>query len=109
MSTTNSAQAVPVGAAVPQTVPTSGIEPDNTSVNNESSGLEPEDEQTTLSRLKLLGISGLGLFGLMATLFCYLRLNHATRGFYSRRLQAGAALAAVVIVAIWYLLWLALA
>lgn len=69
---------------------------------------DPEAEKKTLARLKVIGISGLGLFGLLTLLFGYLRLNHATRGFYSRRLQACAALAAVAILAICYFSWLAL-
>jgi len=38
-------------------------------------------------RLLLAGLCGAGLLGLLAVLFGYLRINHATRGFYNRRLQ----------------------
>lgn len=38
-------------------------------------------------RLLLAGLCGAGMLGLLAVLFGYLRINHATRGFYNRRLQ----------------------
>lgn len=38
-------------------------------------------------RLLLAGLCAAGLLGLLVVLFGYLRINHATRGFYNRRLQ----------------------
>ncbi len=55
-------------------------------------------EYQTRSRLFTTGAIALGVFGLLAVVFSYLRLNHATRGFYSRRIMMGAAVVAIVVV-----------
>lgn len=39
------------------------------------------------ARLRIAGVSGIGLLALLAVLVSYLKIDHATRGFYSRRLQ----------------------
>jgi hypothetical protein len=52
----------------------------------------------TRRRLIHAGIAGLGTVSLLSVLFIYLRLNHATRGFYSRRLQVGASVIALIVV-----------
>ncbi len=44
-------------------------------------------ENRIRSRILLAGLFGAGLLAILAVLFGYLRINHATRGFYDRRLQ----------------------
>lgn len=51
----------------------------------------------TRKRLIHTGIGSLGVVSLLSVLFVYLRLNHATRGFYSRRLQVGASVIALIV------------
>ena len=51
----------------------------------------------TRKRLILTAISCFGVISLLSLMFVYLRLNHATRGFYSRRLQVGAGFIAVIV------------
>ncbi len=62
------------------------------------------DENLTRVRLISTGIAGGGVLSLLMVLFGYFRLNHATRGFYSRRLQLGAASLAILIALACYLL-----
>lgn len=59
-------------------------------------------ESKTRSRLLLAGICGAGLLGLLAVLFGYLRINHATRGFYNRRLQTISIMITIAIISAIY-------
>ena len=65
--------------------------------------------RTTLSnRLLLTGTLVVVLLGQLSVLFGYLKINHATRGFYSGRLQSFAAFASVavfVIGSLFYMSW----
>ena len=53
-------------------------------------------DEVTRKRLVSTGVAGGAVLSILAILFGYLRLNHATRGFYSRRLQMGAGILAVI-------------
>lgn len=55
-------------------------------------------EYQTRRRLYTVGAFSAGLIGLLAISFVYLRLDHATRGFYSRRLLLGAAVVAILVI-----------
>ncbi len=57
------------------------------------------------NRLLGLGLIGGGILVLLGLLFSYLRLDHATRGFYGGRLQLVAAIAALIVLAACYFLW----
>jgi hypothetical protein len=77
---------------------------------NEPMKEEPQLDQpgrgTTLSnRLLLTGTLVVVLLGQLAVLFGYLRINHATRGFYSGRLQSFSAVASVAVIAAGYLFY----
>lgn len=62
--------------------------------------------RTTLSnRLLLTGTLVVVLLGQLSVLFGYLRINHATRGFYSGRLQSFSAVASVAVIAAGYLFY----
>lgn len=61
--------------------------------------------QQTRDRLVAIGLVGGTFLALLAVLFGYLRLDHATRGFYSGRLQLLAGISAVAILAVCYFLW----
>ena len=70
--------------------------PDNLNSNlltSESDSREERKRQTLVA----LGIGGIGLLSILLVLFGYLRLNHATRGFYSRRLQMGAMVIVILV------------
>ena len=59
--------------------------------------------QTVLFRLRMTGLFGSGTLALLVVLFGYLRIEHATRGLYNRRLQTiGILLAAAIVGAIWW-------
>ena len=55
-------------------------------------------KQQVRDRLKLAGAGGAGLLALLAIVFGYFRIDHATRGFYSRRLQTLCIIAALLVV-----------
>jgi hypothetical protein len=55
--------------------------------------------QKVSSRLKFAGLLGAGLIGILGVLFGYLRIDHATRGFYNRRLQTVTIVVIIAIVA----------
>ena len=60
------------------------------------------------NRLLLTGTLVVGLLGQLSVLFGYLKINHATRGFYSGRLQSfsGATSVAVVVAGyFFYMTW----
>ena len=59
-------------------------------------------DMETKGKLILTGVVGLALLSLLGIAFGYLRLNHATRGFYSRRLQLGATVVAAIVALICY-------
>lgn len=63
------------------------------------------DRQRTRDRLVGFGAIGGLLLALLGVLFVYLRLNHATRGFHSGRLQLLAGLISILIVTTCYFLW----
>ena len=63
---------------------------------------EKWDNDQTRQRVVSTGIVGGGLLCFLGVIFGYLRLNHATRGFYSRRLQMGAASVTILITLICY-------
>ena len=46
-------------------------------------------DRTEVLRVRLLSalLAGIGVLGLLGIFYCYLKLDHATRGMYSRRLQ----------------------
>ncbi len=91
---------IPVEASLPQTTP-SVNHGESRTVAEDSGNSHATETKTrraqTRRRLILAGISGFGTVSLLSVLFVYLRLNHATRGFYSRRLQAGAAVIAFIV------------
>lgn len=63
--------------------------------------------RTTLSnRLLLTGTLVVVLLGQLSVLFGYLKIDHATRGFYSGRLQSVAAFASVAVFVIGYLFYM---
>jgi len=62
--------------------------------------------RTTLSnRLLLTGTLVVVLLGQLSVLFGYLKINHATRGFYSGRLQSFAVFASVAVFVTGYLFY----
>ena len=66
----------------------------------------PESVDSQLrSRLICYAFFGGVLLVFLALLFGYLRLNHATRGFHSGRLQLAALVLSGVVVVVGYLLW----
>ena len=71
------------------------------SVTGDAGGSMDAETETrngqTRRRLIHTGIGGFGVVSLLSVLFVYLRLNHATRGFYSRRLQVGASVVALIV------------
>ena len=69
-----------------------------------SSGSAPH---TTLSNRLLLTGTMIGmLLGQLSVLLGYLKIDHATRGFYSGRLQSVAAVAAVAVLVAGYLFYI---
>ncbi len=63
------------------------------------------ERKTTRDRLVGFGACGVAFLALMGVLFGYLRLDHATRGFHSGRLQMLSAFLAILILVTCYLLW----
>lgn len=57
------------------------------------------------NRLICFGLLGGGFLALLGVLFAYLRLDHATRGFYGGRLQLLALAGAILILVTSYFLW----
>ena len=72
---------------------------------DDSMNYEPEKELDVRNRLVSTALIGGMLLGLMGVLFSYLRLEHATRGFYSGRLQTLAIALAIAIFVLGYILW----
>lgn len=70
--------------------------------------VDSESEKVLRNRLIAAAIIGSGVLSMLGIVFGYLRLDHATRGFYSGRLQSIAAAAAIVVLLIGYLLWVQL-
>lgn len=64
---------------------------------------EESEEVDRKKRMTLVGTACFGVIGTILILFGYFRLNHATRGFYSGRLQTLALVMIVILlgVAIW--------
>lgn len=70
------------------------------------SSAEPTHAQAKLSNRLLLTSALVGiLLGQLSVLFGYLKINHATRGFYSGRLQSIAAVASMVVFAAGYIFY----
>lgn len=63
------------------------------------------EREQTRDRLVGFGVIGGAFLALVGVLFAYLRLDHATRGFHSGRLQLLSGLISVVIIATCYFLW----
>ena len=59
-------------------------------------------------RLQMAGIIGVGLLSILAVLFGYLRINHATRGLYNRRLQTISILIVIAIISTIYFAFVSL-
>lgn len=57
------------------------------------------------NRLVMVGFGVVAFLALLGVVFSYLRLNHATRGFYSGRLQSLAIVCFIAILAVCYFLW----
>lgn len=55
------------------------------------------DKTIVQFRLFVAALVAAGMIGMIGTLFCYLRIDHATRGIYSRRLQTVCILLAISI------------
>jgi hypothetical protein len=74
---------------------------------NETAGesVDASPRSELQNRLIGFGLVGGAVLALMGLLFAYLRLDHATRGFYGGRLQLGAIVLAVAVLAICYFLW----
>ena len=67
-----------------------------------------ESDRITRNHLVEAAIIGAGVFALLAIAFLYLRIDKATRGFYSRRLQTAAVVGAIVVVVLcvwWFIQW----
>ncbi|MFK7767362.1 MAG: hypothetical protein AB8B55_09085 [Mariniblastus sp.] len=75
---------------------------------DETMNYEPAKELGVKNRLVSVALAGGLLLGLLGIIFMYLRLDHATRGFYSGRLQTLAIVVAVVLLAATYFLWIQL-
>lgn len=58
------------------------------------------------NRLLLTGTLVVVLLGQLSVLFGYLKINHATRGFYGGRLQSFSAVASVVVIAAGYFFYM---
>ena len=66
---------------------------------------ESTKERQTRDRMVAIGLIGGTLLALLGVAFGYLRLDHATRGFYCGRLQMLAVACSVSILAFGYFLW----
>ena len=68
------------------------------------------DEQTSNRRKRVIKVAVLVgvVIALLAVLFGYLRLDHATRGFYSGKLQTLAAIEVLLILGLAYYLYVQL-
>ena len=90
-------------------------EPDGETKNEVASALAALNEEpphskprTILSnRLLMTGAMVIVLLGQLSVLFGYLKINHATRGFYSGRLQSFSVVASAAVFAIGYLFFMA--
>lgn len=69
------------------------------------SGADPGEEKRIRDRLVAIGLVGGTLLALLGVLFGYLRLDHATRGFYCARLQMLAGICSALILGACYFLW----
>jgi len=56
-------------------------------------------------RLVLTTVALAVVIACLAILYAYLRLEHATRGFYSGRLQTGAGLFGLAVIVVAYFVW----
>ncbi len=76
---------------------------------DETLNVDPEEklasELLLRNRLVTAALIGGMFLGWMGVLFAYLRLDHATRGFYSGRLQTLAAVISIAILVVGYILW----
>ena len=59
------------------------------------------------NRLVLTTVALAVVIACLAILYTYLRLEHATRGFYSGRLQTGAGLLGLIVLVVAYFTWAA--
>ena len=71
----------------------------------ESESTERIGDQSLRNRLISYTFFGALLLVFLALLFGYLRLDHATRGFHSGRLQIAALALCAIVLAVGYLLW----
>ena len=71
----------------------------------ETPAKRPLDHPWLQGRLISVAISGGTLLALLSILFAYLRMEHATRGFYSGRLQMVAAGLSFAVLVIAVILW----
>lgn len=63
------------------------------------------EQKQMRDRLVGFGVIGGAFLALMGILFAYLRLDHATRGFHSGRLQLLASFISILMLATCYFLW----
>ncbi len=71
-------------------------------------GLMLAEEKSSIDkskRIMLVGAGCIGIFGTILILFGYFQLNHATRGFYSGRLQTLAL--GLIVILLGFAFWLA--
>ena len=61
-------------------------------------------ERLTVQRNQCIGLALGGGVLLLSVLFAYLKLEHATRGFYSGRMQSFAVILAIAVVCLFYYL-----
>lgn len=66
---------------------------------------DKETRDPIRDRLVAVAILGGAFLALLGVLFFYLRVDHASRGFYSGRLQMISVIAVIIILAVCYLLW----
>lgn len=69
---------------------------------------DARSEKVLRNRVIAAAIFGGVVLALLGIVFGYLRMDHATRGFYSGRLQSIAAASAIVVLLIGYLIWVQL-
>ncbi|GMQ80448.1 MAG: hypothetical protein BMS9Abin04_440 [Planctomycetia bacterium] len=58
------------------------------------------ENRERVERLGLAGVCAAAVLGLIGVVFVYLKIDTATRGFYSRRLKAAAVLATILIIVV---------
>ena len=73
--------------------------------NDQEAPAKPRTKLT--NRLLMTGTLVVVLLGQLSVLFGYLKINHATRGFYSGRLQSFSVVASVAVFATGYLFFIA--